>query len=303
VLAQRGTRRELLKAGGLLAAVGASGATRALAQVEAAPPLQTAVTPKYFPLGEFAPEVSLAGKVAVITGASRGLGLATGLALQAEGVTVIGTSRVPAYYPRHPFPMLTLDVADLASVEAFASELAGTLNGQPIDILINNAGRGVFGTAVPVATSLVPYMESQTQLAMETLYIGQMRVTNRLLPMMSQSSYSRLLYTVSTIDYSVGGSEAGEAAGGSFFSTYVAGKRALLTYANNLRGFLRVSGSPIKVSTINPTLMKTGFSSGHNPIYLEPVDPQGNSQNPYLQAVLDGFRALMDVALPASFVG
>ena len=81
------------------------------------------------------------------------------------------------------------------------------------------------------------------------------------------------------------------------------GPSAPLAYANNLREFLKVSGSPIKVSTVNPTFIKTSIVEKLNPIYLEPVDPNGNSQNPYLQAVLDAGRQLVAAGLPASFVG
>ncbi|MDH5676646.1 MAG: SDR family NAD(P)-dependent oxidoreductase [Myxococcales bacterium] len=248
------------------------------------------------------PEISLGGKVAVITGASRGIGLATGRALQAQGVTVIGTSRLPAYYSGHPFPLLTLDVADPASVDAFASQLVAMLDGRSIDILINNAGRLVVGTAIPIAPQLAPLFESQAQLAMETLHVGHVRVTNRLLPLMSQSDYSRLLFTASVAGTLTGGSDLSEANGISFLSTYNSGKRALLAYANSLGMFLKVSGSPIQVSTVNPMFIRTTLADRLNPIFLEPVDTEGNSQNPYLQAFLDAMRAITAAALPASFV-
>lgn len=296
------SRRELLGAAGWITAA-AVGAPSALAQSAAAPPLRTAVSPVYFPRAGFVPEISIAGKMAVITGASRGIGLATGLRLMAEGVTVIGTSRVPASYPGHPFQLLTLDVSVPASVNAFVAALVAALAGRSIDILINNAGRYVIGTPVPIAPALVEPFEAQLQLGMETLYVGQVRVTNRLLPLMTQGAYSRLLFTVSDAGYSVGGTALGESIGQSFFSAYFSGKRALLAYANSLRGFLRTSGSPIQVGTVNPMFIKTPLPLGLNPIYLEPVDGIGNSTNPFLQAVLQSLRGAHDVALSPDFVG
>jgi hypothetical protein len=50
-----------------------------------------AIAPRYFPLNHFRPEIDLTGKLAVITGASRGNGRAIGEALTALGVDVIGT--------------------------------------------------------------------------------------------------------------------------------------------------------------------------------------------------------------------
>lgn len=296
------SRRNLLSAAGWSAAA-AVGAPSALAQSVSAPPFQAAVSPVYFPRAGLVPELSIGGKVAVITGASRGLGLATGLRLMAEGVTVIGTSRVPGNYPGHPFPLLTLDISAQASVDAFVGALAAQLGGRSIDILINNAGRYVIGTPVPIAPALAGLFESQTQLAMETLYVGHVRVTNRLLPLMTQGAYSRLLFTVSVAGYFVGGTALSEANGLSFFSAYYSGKRALLAYANNLRGFLRTSGSPIQVSTVDPLVMNTALPVGLNPIYLEPVDGSGNSTNPFLQALLEAFRAAHAVGLSPAFVG
>jgi len=296
------SRRDLLGAAGWLVAA-AAGAPSAFAQSTSAPPLRTAVSPRYFPRDGFEPELSIGGKVAVITGASRGLGLATGLRLLTEGVDVIGTSRVPHQHPDHPFPLLKLDVSSLASVNAFADALVKELNGRSIDILINNAGRYVIGTPLPVAPKLVGLFEGQIQLGMETLYVGHVRVTNRLLPLMTQGAYSRLLFTVSVAGYSVGGTALGESVGQSFLSAYFSGKRALLAYANNLRGFLQTSGSSIQVSTVDPMLMKTALPLGLNPIYLEPVDGNGDSANPYLQAVLQGLRAAHAVGLSPDFVG
>ena len=83
------------------------------------PPFEVRPAPKYYPKPSYVPDITLAGKVAVITGASRGIGLAVGLALQALDVQVIGTSRTPDAYPDHPFPLLTLNLADPVSIQAF----------------------------------------------------------------------------------------------------------------------------------------------------------------------------------------
>jgi len=85
-----------------------------LARAATPPPFDVRLAPKYYPTPNHVPEINLAGKVAIITGASHGIGLAVGLALQALGVQVIGTSRTPIAYPGHPFPLLTLDLADPA---------------------------------------------------------------------------------------------------------------------------------------------------------------------------------------------
>src|SRR5206468_7455439 len=84
------------------------------------------LTPRYYPSANFTPRIDLRGKLAVVTGASRGNGRAVGEALAARGVDVIGTSRNPAGVPNPPaFPLLALDIADPASVLAFPAALSG----------------------------------------------------------------------------------------------------------------------------------------------------------------------------------
>src|SRR6266576_6634745 len=83
-----------------------------------------AIAPRYCPLNHFRPEIELTGKLAVITGASRGNGRAVGEALTALGVDVIGTSRDPACVPNPPaYPLLALDITDAGSVYAFVAAL------------------------------------------------------------------------------------------------------------------------------------------------------------------------------------
>lgn len=83
--------------------------------------------------------------VVLITGASRGLGLELARQYAAEGATVIATCRDPAgaseltaLSARYPASLRieALDVTDHAAIDA----LAAKYRGQPIDILINNAG-------------------------------------------------------------------------------------------------------------------------------------------------------------------
>ncbi|GIE97462.1 SDR family NAD(P)-dependent oxidoreductase [Paractinoplanes rishiriensis] len=83
--------------------------------------------------------MTLAGRTALVTGAGNGLGRAITLALAGQGVRVIAAGRNRARLDEVAGPSVvaaTVDVADPASVAA----LAGTLGGETISILINNAG-------------------------------------------------------------------------------------------------------------------------------------------------------------------
>ncbi len=77
----------------------------------------------------------------LITGANRGIGLALAEKFKAEGHDVIATARAPdkaSALKALGVEVLQLDVSDAASVAA----LVKSLNGRPIDYLINNAGLG-----------------------------------------------------------------------------------------------------------------------------------------------------------------
>src|SRR5580692_841145 len=95
---------------------------------------------------------SLAGQVAVITGAGRGIGAAIAAKLARLGASVVlcGRTRGPIESTASAISKaggraeaLVCDVTDLHSVEAVAAHVAETLGG--LDILVNNAGVGGFG--------------------------------------------------------------------------------------------------------------------------------------------------------------
>ncbi|MEM1435874.1 MAG: SDR family NAD(P)-dependent oxidoreductase [Pseudomonadota bacterium] len=262
------------------------------------------VAPVYFPRRRFRPQVELFGKLAVVTGASRGIGRATAEALIAKGVSVIGTSRDPASVANPPgFPLLPLDVSDPTSYQPFI----GALVQQPaflargsIDILINNAGRFIFGQIVPLPpTDFVADYITNRELGVRTVYSGQVYLTTALLPLMSPSAYSRILFNCSIASYYNGSTVFGQ----SGLDTYFSAKAALRIYANNLDTTLRGSGSPIKVSTVNPYSINTALAEGLNPVYTQPVNAQGLSDtDPILNAGLAEIRAALANGLPPSLV-
>ena len=115
------------------------------------------------------------GLTVVVTGANRGIGLEFARQLSEAGATVIGTARRPdeADELRAAGARVEqLDVADPASVAAFA----GRLEGVPVDVLLNNAG--IFPSRVGIEG--VDPDEALRVLAVNT--VGPMRVTRALLP-------------------------------------------------------------------------------------------------------------------------
>jgi len=78
--------------------------------------------------------LSMAGKTAVVTGASRGIGRAVAAALAGAGARVAGCAR----NPDAGSDLYRCDVARAADVRRFAADVLGRL-GAP-DVLVNNAG-------------------------------------------------------------------------------------------------------------------------------------------------------------------
>ena len=262
------------------------------------------LAPRYYPLNHFNPEIGLTGKLAVITGASRGNGCAIGEALTALGVDVIGTSRDPSSVPNPPaYPLLSLDITDPGSVFAFVAALqAHPLFQQHgrVDILVNNAGRFVLGQIVPLPPTDFSFYLAQRDLGIRTLYSGHVMVTNVMLPLMPQQGYARIIFTVSIASYVTGGTFPFE----SFFDTYTSGKFALRVYANNLDAVLRAGGSNIRISTLNPYAMNTALAQHPRPIYTQPVNGSGLSDtDPTFNQAITALREALANGLPSSMVG
>ena len=103
-------------------------------------------------------------RVAVVTGANRGIGAEIARQLRERGVRVIGTSREP----REGFA--TLDVTRRDQIDALAARLS--VEGG-VDVLVNNAGTSLDGFDAEVARQ-----------TLEANFFGAMHVTDALLPAM-----------------------------------------------------------------------------------------------------------------------
>ena len=138
---------------------------------------------------------SQSGKVGVVTGASSGLGLATALELARAGATVVlacrdasrgasAEAQIRQEVPRADLEVRVLDLADLASVRAFAAAWQ-----QPLDLLVNNAG--VMATP-PRLTA------DGFELQIGTNHLGHFALTGLLLPALVDRPGARVV-TVSSL--------------------------------------------------------------------------------------------------------
>jgi NAD(P)-dependent dehydrogenase (short-subunit alcohol dehydrogenase family) len=93
-------------------------------------------------------DLELTDKVAIVTGASKGIGLAVARTLAGEGARVVAVSRRPAAELEHP--RIRHHAADLTDAAAPAEVVAGTLGHEGrLDVVVNNAGGPPPGVTMP----------------------------------------------------------------------------------------------------------------------------------------------------------
>jgi NAD(P)-dependent dehydrogenase (short-subunit alcohol dehydrogenase family) len=186
------------------------------------------------------------GKIALVTGASSGIGEATAQRLAAAGYKVYGTSRRGAQAGKGSFEMLPLDVTSDESVEAVVSEVMRR-DGR-IDVLVNNAGFGV-APAGAEESSL-----DQARSIFETNFFGLIRMTRAVVPHMRKQRSGRIINIGSVLGFLPM----------PYGALYSATKHAVEGYSESLDHELRTRG--IRVSVIEPAYTKTPFDAN----FMEP---------------------------------
>ena len=179
-------------------------------------------------------------RVAVVTGASSGIGAASALLLAENGFQVIAAARrvdrLQELAAKHShIETIALDVTDQSSVDLLAALFAE----RSLDVLINCAG-GAFE-----ATSVLESDPAIWQKTYDVNVIGTVRVVKALTPVLRKNGSGHIVIISSTaghVAYENGGS-------------YVAAKHAETSLARTLR--LELNGEPIRVTEIAPGMVKT----------------------------------------------
>ncbi|WP_043265295.1 SDR family oxidoreductase [Streptomyces sp. CT34] len=178
-----------------------------------------------------------AGRTALVTGASSGIGAAVVAALVARGYRVLGTSRDPAAV-RAPVPgvsYLALDLTDEAAIEACAAA-AG-----PVDVLVNNAGESQSGPFEELPMAAVRRL-------FELNVFGAVRLSQLVLPGMREHGFGRVVMVGSMLaSFPL-----------AYRSSYVASKAALKGFASAARREVAPYG--VAVTTVEPGSIATGIS-------------------------------------------
>jgi NAD(P)-dependent dehydrogenase (short-subunit alcohol dehydrogenase family) len=183
----------------------------------------------------------LTGKIALVTGASSGIGEATAQRLVTAGYTVYGTSRRAAPAGGRSFEMLPLDVTSDESVGAVITDVI-RLAGR-IDLLVNNAGFSI-APAGAEESSL-----EQARSIFDTNFFGIVRMTRAVVPHMRRQGGGRIINIGSVLGFLPA----------PYMALYAATKHAIEGYSESLDHELRTRG--IRVSVIEPGYTKTQFDA------------------------------------------
>src|SRR5829696_2913874 len=217
----------------------------------------------------------MTGQVVLITGASRGFGAAAARKIASRGHRVVATMRSPERdgpAVRAGFEDLIetvrLDVTDASEVEAAVG--ASLARHGRIDVVVNNAGYGVYG---PVERG----SEEQLWRQLDTNTFGPMRVVRAVLPSMRARGQGKIVNVTSLSGRIVS----------PMLAHYAATKHALEALTEGLR--FEVGGLGVQVCTLEPGMFASDWQTGNLDL-AEGADDDGYAD--LVAARLEGFRNL-----------
>ena len=214
--------------------------------------------------------------VAIVTGATTGIGEATARALHAAGYLVFGTYRK---LPSREIAGIDYVACDVTSDDAVGAAVREVLaeTGR-IDLLVNNAGVGLLGAAEESSLE-------QAKSIFDVNLFGAIRMTKAVLPLMRQQRSGRIVNISSVLGLIPS----------PFSALYASSKHALEGYSESLDHEVRDSG--IRVVLVEPAYTRTAFES--NVLTADQKNEHYGPARSNAQAVL---RAVMTKADPPEVV-
>jgi NAD(P)-dependent dehydrogenase (short-subunit alcohol dehydrogenase family) len=176
--------------------------------------------------------------VAIVTGASGGIGEATARALHAAGYRVFGTSRRPPATRSTGVEYLVCDVTSDESVQTAVGNVLAKAG--RIDLLVNNAGVGLLAGAEESSLE-------QAKSLFDVNLFGVIRMTKAVLPTMRRQRSGRIVNISSVMGLIPA----------PFMALYAASKHALEGYSESLDHEIR--GSGVRVVLVEPAYTRTSF--------------------------------------------
>ena len=201
-------------------------------------------------------------RIALVTGANKGIGLEIARQLAQSGVTVIFGARDESRARAAIADLATgglsasfvrIDLEDWQGIAAAADSIAAR-HGR-LDILVNNAGIFDFADGAPGNASL-----EAVRRVMETNFLGTLAVTQAFLPLLRQAPSARIVNLSSSLGSLAGNADPSSPYYANRFIGYNASKAALNMLTIQLHEELR--GTAIAVNSVSPGFVKTDLT-GH----------------------------------------
>src|SRR5438874_11441761 len=185
--------------------------------------------------------MTTAKPVALVTGASSGIGKAASLALVEAGFEVVGTSRkASGVAQRNGVTLLDLDVTSDESVSAVVRRVIERFG--RLDVLVNNAGTGAAGAAEESSVA-------QDQRVFHINFFGLIRMTKAVLPHMRAQASGRIINISSVLGL----------VPAPYMASYAATKHAIEGYSESVDHEVREHG--VRVLLVEPGFTKTSFDA------------------------------------------
>lgn len=186
--------------------------------------------------------MDIKNKVALVTGASSGIGEATARRLAKAGYKVFGTSRRDGHGgDRGLFEMVALDVTKDESVEAAVRHVMQSAG--RLDLLVNNAGFGVAPAGAEESSI------EQARAIFDTNFFGVVRMTRAVVPHMRRQGHGRIVNIGSVLGFLPM----------PYMALYSATKHAVAGYTESLDHELRTLG--IRACVVEPAYINTPFDA------------------------------------------
>ncbi|MDH6436506.1 NAD(P)-dependent dehydrogenase (short-subunit alcohol dehydrogenase family) [Streptomyces sp. SAI-144] len=219
--------------------------------------------------------------VALVTGASSGIGKETALALVAAGFDVAGTGRdTSRVTPLGGVTFLDLDVAGDKSVSAAVSQVIERFG--RIDVLVNNAGIGSIGAAEETSVE-------QAQSVFDINVFGVMRMVKEVLPHMRAQGRGRIINLSSVQGFIPA----------PYMAVYGASKHAIEGYSESLDHEVREYG--VRSVLVEPAYTRTGFES-NSAKPDTPLQPYAEQRRVFDRLMADAIKDGDDPAVVAKAV-
>jgi NAD(P)-dependent dehydrogenase (short-subunit alcohol dehydrogenase family) len=220
-------------------------------------------------------------KVAIVTGSSSGIGFQTALMLARNGYSTYASMRnidksktitEIAKKERLPLQVIQLDVNDDVTVKNAINKIVK--DGKRIDVLVNNAGYGLFGALEELSIE-------EIKAQFETNFFGVVRVTQAVLPTMRNQNGGGTIVNIS----SVGGQVSVP-----ILSAYNSTKFALEGLSESLSHELGPFG--IRVIIIEPGFIKTNIMNSS--VLAKSASVENSPYYSFTKKIESYFKSMMD---------